>query len=209
MRAAWLVLAACGHPARGPVDVSTTAPAAYPGVLRDPAQLPHDFFVRQTLTVHAKSPEGTPVSAELDTVVQKQGGELLILGFGPMNVKAFKISQQAGIIHFEQYAGPPLAFSPRDIVLDVHRVFFDRLPAPAAGFEGVHHGELDGELVDETWTAGNLRAVVFTRTGKRGAVRIVLGPGCGPVYCEPETAELTNEWFDYSLKIVNEPFERL
>ena len=85
MRYAWLLLVGCGHPGRGPVDISTTAPAAYPGTLRDPAQLPHDFFVRQTLTVHAKSPEGKPVSAELDTVVQKQGPELLILGFGPMN----------------------------------------------------------------------------------------------------------------------------
>jgi hypothetical protein len=191
------------------MDVSTTAPAAYPGTLRDPAQLPHDFFVRQTLTVHAKSPEGKPISAELETVVQKQGPELLILGFGPMNVKAFSISQKAGNIHFEQYAGPPLAFSPRNIVVDVHRVFFDRLPAPAAGFEGVLHGELDDETVYETWVAGDLRAVVFTRAGFKGAVRIALGAGCGPVFCEPQTATLTNEWFDYSLELVNEPFERL
>lgn len=209
MRAAWLVLAACGPPAHGPVEVSTAAPAAYPGALRDPAELPHDFFVRQTLTVHAKAPSGEPVSAELDTVVQKQGPELLILGFGPMNVKAFKISQRAGLIRFEQYAGPPLAFSPRNIVVDVHRVFFDRLPAPAEGFEGVHHGMLEGESVDETWRAGNLRSVVFTRAGFKGAIRVTLGEGCGPQYCEPQTAELTNEWFDYSLTIVNEPFERL
>jgi len=209
MRYAWLLLAACGHPARDPVDISTTAPAAYPGTLRDPAQLPHDFFVRQTLTVHATSPDGKPVSAELDTVVQKQGPELLIFGFGPMNVRAFKISQRAGLIHFEQYAGPPVAFSPRNIVVDVHRVFFDRLPAPAEGFEGVLHGELDGESVDESWSAENLRAVVFTRAGQHGAIRITLGEGCGRVYCEPSTAELVNEWFGYSLKIVNEPFERL
>ncbi len=207
MKRALVLLAACSAPARGPIDIATTAPAAYPGVLHDPSELGHDFFVRQTLTVHAKSPEGKPVSAELDTVVQKQGPELLILGFGPMNVKAFKIAQRAGTIHFEQYAGPPVAFSPRNIVLDVHRVFFKHLPDPPA--DGAHHGELDGDTLDETWSKGNLRSIVVTRAGQKGAVRIALGEGCARDYCEPATAELTNEWFDYSLTIVNEPFERL
>jgi hypothetical protein len=53
---------------------------------------------------------------------------------------------------------------------------------------------------------------VFTRPNDpklKGAIRIELGPGCEPIYCEPETATLHNEWFGYTLNIVNEAYERL
>lgn len=203
-------LAGCGSSVRRTV-ISTTAPSEYPGVLHDPRTLPQDFMVRQTLTIKAKR-DGKPAEAELDAVVQKQGDTLLILGFGPMNVKAFTLTQRDGTVELVQLMGPDVPFSPRNVVLDVHRVYFKRLPAPAeAGYSGVIRGELDGETVEETWRDGQVRARVFTRPGGplRGAVRVELGAGCDASRCEPESATLSNEWFDYTLSIVNQSYERL
>ena len=203
-------LAGCGAPVRRSV-ISTSAPSEYPGVLHDPRTLPRDFMVRQSLTIRARR-DGKPVEAELDAVVQKQGDTLLIVGFGPMNVKAFTLTQRDDRLEFVQLMGPGLPFSPRNVVLDVHRVFFKRLPAPAEpGYSGVARGELDGEHVEETWRDGQLRALVFTRPGStlRGAIRVELGAGCDPSHCEPESATLINEWFDYTLAIVNQDYERL
>lgn len=217
------VVAACGPQTRTRV-ISAAAPAEYPCVLRAPATLPHDFLVRQSLTIHARrdgKPDGEMIEGQFDAIVQKQGDTLLLVGFGPMNVKAFTLSQQGDRIEFQQFVGPALPFSPRNVLVDVHRVYFKRLPAPPAGFSGVHRGELDGETVEETWQAGELREVVFARPGGtthrpdgttvplRGAIRIALGPGCTAAACEPQTATLRNEWFDYTLTITNEGYERL
>jgi hypothetical protein len=205
-----VALAACGQPARHSVML-TSAPSEYPCVLHDPGTVPGDFMVRQTLTIRSQR-EGKPVEAELDAVVQKQGDTLLIVGFGPMNVKAFTLSHRGDRIEFTQFVGQALPFSPRNIVVDVHRVFFKHLPPPTeAAYSGVVRGELDGESVEETWHDGQLRTRVFTRPGSalRGAVRVEVGDGCDPSGCEPASVTLKNEWFNYTLTIVNEAYERL
>jgi hypothetical protein len=205
-----VAIAGCGQPVRSMV-LSTTDPSEYPCVLHDPRTLPNDFLVRQSLTIRAQH-DGKPVTGQLDAVVQKQGDTLLIVGFGPMNVKAFTLTHRSDRIELTQFMGPDLPFSPRNVVVDVHRVFWKRLPAPTgASYSGVVRGELDGEHVEETWRDGQLRASVFTRPGStlRGAIRVELGPGCDPIHCEPESATLHNEWFDYTLTIVNEGYERL
>lgn len=210
MSVAFVVLAGCGHPGRKTV-ISTTDPAEYPCVLHDPRTLPHDFLVRQSLTIRTQR-DGKSMEWQLDAVVQKQRDMLLIVGFGPMSVKAFTLTHRGDRIELAQFMGPELPFSPRNVVVDVHRVFFKRLPAPTqASHSGAVRGELDGETVEETWRDGQLRASVFTRPGStlRGAIRIELGPGCTPIRCEPESATLHNEWFGYTLTIANEGYERL
>ena len=203
-------LGGCGHPARQSV-IMTSAPSEYPGVLHDPRTLLQDFMVRQSLTIRTQR-EGKPVEFELEAVLQKQGDTLLIVGLGPMDAKAFTLTQRSDRIEFVQFMGPELPFSPRNIVVDVHRVYFKRLPVPADdGYSGVLRGELDGESVEETWQAGELRASVFTRPGGtlKGAVRVERGPGCDRSHCEPESATLRNEWFDYTLTIASDGYERL
>lgn len=203
-------LAGCSHPARSTV-VSTTEPSEYPCVLHDPRTLAHDFMVRQRLAIHARH-DGQPVDGALDAVVQKQGDTLLVVGFGPMNVKAFTLTHRGDRIEFVQFLGPALPFSPRNIVVDVHRVYFKQLPPPRdPAYSGVMRGELDGETVEETWRDGQLRARVFTRPGGalHGAVRVELGPGCTAARCEPASATLRNEWFDYALTITSEAYEAL
>jgi hypothetical protein len=200
----------CGAKERVAI-LSTTEPSDYPCVLHDPRTLSRDFMVRQSLAIHAVR-DGKPVDGQFDAIVQKQGDTLLIVGFGPMNVKAFTVAQRAERIEFHQFMGPELPFSPRNIIVDVHRVFFKRLPAPAEhGYSGVQRGELDGETVEETWRDGELRQAVFTRPGSalRGAIRVELGPGCRPGGCEPDAATLHNEWFGYTLTISNDGYEQL
>src|SRR5262249_22064274 len=150
----------CG-PGERTVILSTTASSEYPCVLHDPSTLGRDFMVRQSLTIHAQR-DGKPVDGQFDAIVQKRGDTLLIVGLGPMNVKAFTLEQRGDRITFHQLVGPELPFSPRNIIVDVHRVFFKRLPSPEHGFAGVLRGELDGETVEETWRDGERREVVFT-----------------------------------------------
>ena len=201
----------CGHPTTRSV-IPTNAPSEYPGVLHDPKTLTQNFMVGQSLTIHTMR-DGKPVDAELDAVLQKQGDTLLIVGFGPMHVKAFTLTQRGDQIEFVQFMGPQLPFSPRNIVVDVHRVYFKRLPAPSdPKYSGVQRGTLDGEQVEETWQDGQLRGSIFTRpteTALKGAIRVERGPGCAPSFCEPESATLANEWFGYTLSISNEDYERL
>jgi hypothetical protein len=208
-----LLLAACGSGGDNRhAEIPIAAPSEYPGELHAPATLHPDFMVRQTLTIHTQH-DGKPIDAELDAVLQKQADTLLILGFGPMNTKAFTLTEKADKITFDQFMGPQLPFSPRNIVVDVHRVFFMRLPPPAdPKFSGTQQGELDGEHVEETWKDGELRAVVFTRPGDpklKGAIRVQLSEGCTAALCQPVSATLRNEWFGYTLGIKNEDFEKL
>lgn len=169
----------------------------YPCVLHDPAALTPDFMVRQHLRIDARGKHG-----ELDAVLQKQGASLTIVGLGPMDERAFTLTQTGRRIEFTQRLGPELPFSPRVILVDVHRVYFKALPAPPAG-------EMDGEHVEERWEADELRARAFTRPGFRGAVRIDYGPGCRRDRCLPERVTLRNEWFGYTLAITSQGYEAL
>lgn len=192
--------------------LSTDAAAeGYPCVLRDPRDWPANFMVRQSLDIRAHR-DGRTVRGELDAVVQKRGDTLLIIGLGPMNARAFTLTQRGSRIEFEQFMGPELPFSPRNILVDVHRVFFKALPRPErAADTGVVRGELDGERVEERWQRGELRARSFARPGTalRGAVRVEYGPGCRAERCEPDTVTVKNEWFGYTLAITNHGYEAI
>lgn len=200
-------LGACGGASRH-YTISTSAAAEYPCVLHPPASLPGSWLVRQRLTITAQR-EGRPVTGELEAVLQKEGEALTIVGLGPLSVRAFTLVHRGERIEVEQHLGGELPFSPRNVVVDVHRVYWKRLPgAPPA--DGVRRGELDGEQLEETWRGGELVALSFTRPGAfRGAVRVELGPGCSALACEPTTATLHNEWFHYTLEIENDAYERL
>ena len=209
-RALLAILLACSGSRRS-VVMSASGDAEYPGVLHQPQTLGRDFMVRQNLKLHTKH-NGKPLDAEFDAVVQKQANKLLILGLGPMNMKVFTITQEGDRIEFVQFRGPDMPFSARNIVLDVHRVFFKKLPPPTeAKYSGKLEGELDGEHVVETWEGGELRERVFTRPGSKftGVVRITVGRGCTATQCEPDTAVIRNEWFGYTLEVENESYEAL
>ncbi len=202
-----VVLAACGGASRR-YTFATNAASEYPCVLHPPASLPGSLFVRQRLSITAVR-EGRPFTGELEAVVQKSGDTLTIIGLGPMSVRAFSLVQRADRIEVEQHLGGELPFSPRNVVVDVHRVYWKRLPGPPP-VDGVRRGSLDGEELEETWRGGELVALSFSRPGAfEGSVRVELGPGCSATACEPASATLYNEWFHYTLEIENDAYERL
>lgn len=210
-----LGIAACATTTTGPPrrQVFTTDAAAdgYPCVLHDPAEWPESFVVRQSIDIRARRGDRT-VEGQLDAVMQKQGDTLTIIGLGPMNARAFTLTQRGRTIEFAQGAGPALPFSPRYILVDVHRVFFKALPrSRGAGDSGIMRGELDGEHVEERWEGGELRTRSFTRPGSAlsGAVRVEYGAGCRVERCQPGSVTVHNEWFDYTLSITNQDYEAL
>lgn len=201
----------CGSSAPRRQALSTDdATGGYPFVFRDLRQWP-DFLVQQSIEIRARR-DGHIRQGQLDAVVQKQGDSLVLIGLGPMNARAFSLTQRGSRIEFEQLVGPRLPFSPRNILIDVHRVFFKALPRPAGTPDtGVVRGQLDGERVEERWEGGELRARRFTRPGTelRGAVRVEYGPGCRAGRCEPGSVTVQNEWFDYTLAITNHEYEAI
>jgi hypothetical protein len=139
-----------------------------------------------------------------DSVVQKHADELLIVGLGPAGIRAFVLKQSGDAISFERnIPGPELPFSPRNVVVDVHRAFFKKLPNPPASGTGTIKGKVDDEEVEEDWRDGNLAERRFARPGTqyKGVVRVTYSPGCTRDRCAPEGLQLKNEWFGYALKI--------
>lgn len=184
----------------------------YPGALHDPRDWPESFMVRQSIDLRARRGDCT-VEGRLDAVMQKQGDTLIVVGLGPMNVRAFTLTQRGHEVELVRSASAPeLPFSPRYILVDVHRVFFTPpLPRPRPGEAGVVRGELDGEQVEERWDQGELRSRSFTRPGTslHGAVRVEYGAGCRADRCHPESVTVHNEWYGYTLAIASSDYEAL
>jgi hypothetical protein len=173
------------------------SPVEYPGVLHPPSELGPDFSMHQHVVATAGGQTGS-----FDGVLQKRGNQLVIVGLGPGGIRAFVLQQDGNAIKYERTMGPELPFPPRNIVLDVHRVFFKKLPPPQSG-TGTVRGTLDDESVEEDWRDGNLVERRFTRpsSAHKGIIRITYTPGCTAEKCAPPSIRLVNEWFSYALTI--------
>lgn len=183
-----------------PAATSTRPPTSereYPCILHPPSELTPEFSVNQHVEAFAQGRSGG-----FDSVLQKHGNELVIVGLGPAGVRAFLLKQSGDAITAEQYFGPKPPFPPRNVVIDVHRAFFKRLPSPPPG-ASIIKGKVDDEDVEEDWKGDNLVERRFFRpgTGYQGAVRVTYSPGCTREHCAPPQLKIVNEWFGYSLKI--------
>jgi hypothetical protein len=164
-----------------------------------------DFTVRQ----HVQA-SGHGRGGGFDAVLQKKGDTLVLVGL-IAGVRAFALKQVGDRVSFEQSLGPAMPFPPEYAVIDVHRVYWKRLPRGAdAPPTGTVEGELDGEAVREVWSNGNLVERRFTRPGEfEGAVRIEYGAGCTAARCQPASVRIVNEWFGYEVRIENGEFTAL
>jgi hypothetical protein len=198
-----IATAACGSaPVRAPLEPASTE---YPGILHPPSELSPDFAVEQHVELRKGDRHGA-----FDGVLQKRGGELVLIGLGPMGVRAFVLRQEGAEARFEQSMGPALPFPPRNVLVDIHRAFFKRLPVGDGAPSGTQRGEIDGEDVTEIWRAGSLVERRFERPDfRKGAVRVLYGPGCAKERCEPSSVRIVNEWFGYEIAIENRRYHRL
>jgi hypothetical protein len=193
---------ACGPKAPPPAAIPERP---YECVLHPLATLGPDFMVRQ----HVEA-SGHGRGGGFDAVLQKRGDALVVVGL-VAGIRAFVLKQEGEKITFEQSLGPKMPFPPSYAIIDVHRVYWKRLPRdPSAPASGTVEGELDGEHVREVWSNGELAERRFTRPGEfEGSVSVQMGPGCTAALCRPKTVKIVNEWFGYTVAIENDEFTAL
>jgi hypothetical protein len=206
MRRGWLFIAllalGCAtRPTPPPGPSPSAAKRDYPGRLVPTETLARDFrafAVRQRLTA---SHDGRSLPS-LEAVLQLHGGVLRLVGLGPMGMRAFVITQKGVEIEAEAQMKEAAALHPRDVLNDIHRVFFRGLFTGSAAKpppDGEHTGNDDGEVITETWRQGHLVRRIYTRPDQPGRIIIdFLGPGA----VVAETVVIDNGWFGYQLRIV-------
>ncbi len=197
---------ACGRPTPPPLP-PTTGPV-YEGQLRAPSAYPGTFLDEQTV----KASFGDR-SVGFSAVVQKRDDELLLLGRTPFGSRAFLLKQTGTELTFEKYVDRELPFSPRYMLLDVHRTLLRALPITPGETppDGERSGAIDGELVTERWQNGKLvqkrfRVESGTPTGE---IVIVYEGGMAPGQAPPRKISYDNGWFGYRLEITTERHQQL
>jgi len=192
-----LVTACGGAPSR---------PRSYPGVLHAPSTLGADFLTRQRIVATYQDQR-----VSFDAVVQKRADTLTLLGLTPFGSRAFLLEQRGGAVRFVSYVPRDLPFPPRNILIDVHRVFFFGIaPRGRALSDGAHVATREGEIVRERWSAGRLVERRFTRASgdPRGEIAIRYQGGAPPNGAA-RRIDLANGWFGYRLVIDTLAFQRL
>jgi hypothetical protein len=164
--------------------------------------MPFDFMWRQRVT--AEWPTGKD---SFDAVLQKRGGELVLVGLSPMGLPGFALTlQEDGAIRVENRMGRPLPFEPAYVLADVQRVFFPWF-TEAAPSDGTRAAELSGQQVRETYAHGKLVTREMTRSDapEAGSVHIEYGARAEGQDA-PAQVTLDNAWYRYRLSI--ETFEQ-
>lgn len=195
---AWLsplVLLACqGTPRRVLRD------ADYPGELLPPAALGTDLLWQQRVTASW----GESDERGFDAAVQKQGDELLVVGFSPLGQAGFVLKLRDGLVAFENKTDMELPFPPRYVLLDVQRTFYPWLPHDDVPADGERTAVVGAEHIVEVHRVGRLVERRFTRLDGVPAgtitVRYEWSDGdAGRI--APRRAVLDNGWFGYRMTV--------
>lgn len=202
-RRSWLtllmlaLLAACG-PKRSVVPPNPASQET----LRPPSTLSYDFMWRQR--VIAEWPTG---KQEFEAVLQKQKGQLTMLGLSPIGLPGFVLTlHEDTTISIENRMGRDLPFEPVYVLADVQRVFFPWLPAEGAPRDGEREGSVGNQQVLERYREGRLIAREFRRADQPGQViRVAYAPGADGADAAP-SVRLENGFYRYALVI--ETFEQ-
>jgi hypothetical protein len=176
----------------------------YDGPMVDPREIPWDFLWRQRVSAkHGGS------SGAFDAVVQKKGDTLLILGLTPFQTRGFSLTQNGTLFEYEQFVPFELPFSPKSVLIDIHRSFFfgllEDLPP-----DGTRHLEWKNEHVADRVVSGRLRSRTFLNVGGPGG-RITLSYGKEGYRpgTPPPLVLLTNEPYGYELQVRTTETQRL
>ena len=187
--------AACAH---GPAPAASAHQPVPPAALLRPSALGFDFQWRQRVT--ATWPTGT---RSFDAVLQKQRGELILVGLSPLGQPGFVLRlREQGALEVENRTGQTLPFEPGYVMADVQRVFFPWLARPAAAFTGEQSGRHGDCAVFERYRDGRLESRRFERLTPAGLERVSVQYGPQPAAADaPQQAVLENTLLDYTLRI--------
>jgi hypothetical protein len=191
------LLSACG-PKRSTVHPNPASQET----LRPPSAIGFDFMWRQR--VIAEWPTG---KQEFEAVLQKQKGELTMLGLSPMGLPGFVLTlHEDTSISIENRMGRDLPFEPVYVLADVQRVFFPWLAADGAPHDGEREGSVGDQQVRELFRAGQLTTREFRRSDRPGqSVRVEYTPTAPGTDAAP-SVRLDNGFYRYGLVI--ETFEQ-
>lgn len=197
-----LLAVGCRGPqhSRPPRDAAALA-AQYPGELRPAGALGHEVLWQQRVTAHW----GAAEQRGFDAAVQVQGEVLTVLGLSPLGAPGLVLRLAAGEVAVEQRPELELPFPARFVLLDVQRVFYPWLPAELpVPTDGERRGEVDGELVTETYRGGRMVRRRFERCSgsPQGAITVDCEWGDAALL-GPVRASLDNGWCGYRLVIDN------
>lgn len=186
-----LAALACGGRGRGPED---------PGVLRPPRELGADFLLRQSIEVRLEGAE----PFRLEVALQHRGDSLTLVGLTPLGTRAFVIEQHGLEVSFTSHMPPDRAppLDPRAVLLDLQRALMPVLATAGPLDDGLHRGELGGDVVSELWQAGRLHERRFRRIDGSPPGEVVVTYEGGLVPGEsPPRIELDNPRLGYRLVV--------
>jgi hypothetical protein len=171
-------------------------PADGPGELVATQDIAGDFLIRQRLRFRFGDRRGS-----FEAVVQKHCDELTVVGLTPFGTPAFAIHQRGLEVRAESSLPEPWPFSPRHVLLDVHRIYFLPL-VESAPADGVHRTRRGGEVLVERWVAGRLLKRSFESVTGDPPGRIVVSyPGGATRGEAPPVVQLANERHGYEIDV--------
>jgi len=170
------VLAGCSHLPWGP-----RALASCPGVLRPVDAIDGNFVAQQQVRIRTETWD-----LPLRVVVQKTGGELILIGFDPIGAKLFTLVQKGSTTRVDALPRAVWPISPMSVLRDLHRIRFLAAPRPAGG-SGTTTRSFDDTTVTDTWRGGTRVARSLQSPGDRSPTRLrfdaesvsIENPGCG------------------------------
>lgn len=168
----------------------------YEGPLVDPSQIPGDFAWEQRVSAFHGERKGA-----FDAVLQKDGGELLVLGLTPFRTRGFSLRQKGREFTYEQFVPFDLPFSPEAVLIDIHRAFFFELAGPFPE-KGTRQHTYRNESIVDTFSGGRLMTREFSRvSGSDGKLLVeYTDPGYAPL-TPPRTTRLDNRAYGYRLEV--------
>jgi hypothetical protein len=168
----------------------------YTGPLVEPVRIPRDFVWRQR--VHAFHGER---DGAFDSVVQKDGEELLVVGLTPFGTRGFSLRQEGKHFTFEKYVPFELPFSPEAVLIDIHRAFFYELLS-AFPSSGKRRAAFEAEVIEDTFAGGCLVSRVFSRVSRtRGSLVVTYSKPGYRNFEPPRMTTLENRAYGYRLEV--------
>jgi hypothetical protein len=120
------------------------------GALVATDEIPGNFLMRQQIDLRYGEQSGS-----FEAVVQKHCDELTVVGFTPFGTRAFSIRQRGLQVSVESHLAGAWPFSPRYVLLDIHRSYFVPIPENPP-HEGTRQLTYGAEAILERWSAGRL-----------------------------------------------------
>lgn len=153
-----------------------------------------DFIVHQK--VHASFGERKMV---FQAVIQKAQGRLTIVALTLQGTRLFTLEQSGKTVRFQRYTRSELPFSPRHILVDIHRSYFRRLASPPAS--GRRVARSGPELLRETWSGGQLIERSIEIVEAKRPERITIRYGAGGASLLERPVRYHNGYLGYTLAV--------